>query len=107
MEVTPSHLLSSTLRLLTHPEISDLQLLENQLRDLGNRKRRGEIQGPSWTDEQGDQTRSALLELYEDVVVSDTSVAASRGLDDKIWNLVFYSRIEELRNVYRKVLMTL
>ncbi|KAJ3050251.1 Protein smg5, partial [Rhizophlyctis rosea] len=69
---------------------------------MGTRKRRGEIQGPIWTDEQGDQIRSSLLELYEDIVLADTSLAATRGLDDKIWNLVFYPRIEELRNAYRK-----
>ncbi|KAI9204919.1 uncharacterized protein BJ171DRAFT_504084 [Polychytrium aggregatum] len=46
--------------------------------------------------------RLCLLEIYEDIVTSDPASASSKGLNDRIWNLGFYSRIEVLRNAMRK-----
>ena len=83
--------------------ISDIQTLENRLKELGAHRRRDKSSQPTADDEEGDQTRACLLELYEDVLVSEPSLAVSRGLEDKMWNMVFYTRIEELRNIVRKV----
>ncbi|RKO92985.1 hypothetical protein BDK51DRAFT_35286 [Blyttiomyces helicus] len=80
---------------------NEAQTLERTLRDHDARKRIARTTHPPF-DPEGDTLRLCLRELHEDALLADPALAAARGTDEKLWNLVFYARIEELRALVGK-----
>ncbi|KAJ3217081.1 Protein smg7 [Dinochytrium kinnereticum] len=82
----------------------EAQVLEKQLSEWETNKRRERT--ITLKDGFSEKLRIALLEIYEDMLTSDGITAyAGKNLDDRLWNVVFYSRIEELRSVIGKFQM--
>ncbi|KAI8995163.1 hypothetical protein BC832DRAFT_596061 [Gaertneriomyces semiglobifer] len=79
---------------------SEAQTLERTLRSLDAKKR--QRKSFSLDDAEERILRTCLLEIYEDLIICDPVSAAAKAVDDKIWNLVFYTRIEELRSLVRR-----
>ncbi|KAI8590705.1 hypothetical protein BDZ88DRAFT_84347 [Geranomyces variabilis] len=52
--------------------------------------------------QQSHEHRICLQKTLQDIVLLDPTFAAGKGVDDKIWGLVFYPRIEELRSELRR-----
>ncbi|KAI8819308.1 uncharacterized protein EV422DRAFT_598628 [Fimicolochytrium jonesii] len=79
---------------------SEAALLEASLKNSERRKRQ-KLHPPQETgplDAEGRTLRLSLLQIYEDLIILDPILAWSKGVDDKIWNLVFHSAIHQLRS---------
>ncbi|KAI8847218.1 hypothetical protein BC829DRAFT_250719 [Chytridium lagenaria] len=92
----------------THKEVesfwTEVQHLEKQLNDHETLKR--QARKITLKDSHSDQLRLSLLEIYDDLLTSDAlHHLPAKNLDDRLWNAVFYSRIEELRSVIGKFRM--
>ncbi|KAJ3328329.1 Protein smg7 [Blyttiomyces sp. JEL0837] len=58
----------------------------------------------SLVDNASEALRLCLLEIYEDIFVMDSTLTClkEKNLDDVLWNVIFYSRISELRAIISK-----
>ncbi|TPX63158.1 hypothetical protein SpCBS45565_g06822 [Spizellomyces sp. 'palustris'] len=79
---------------------SEAQSFERALREHELRKR--QQRSLALVDTEAGRLRLCLLELYEDLIVVEPTFAAAKNIDDKLWNVVFYVRLEELRSLIRK-----
>ncbi|KAJ3166223.1 hypothetical protein HDU88_003446 [Geranomyces variabilis] len=89
---------------------SEAAILERSLRELDKTRtalvRQQRLGQPTpelqTLRQQSDELRICLQKTLQDIVLLDPTFAAGKGVDDKIWGLVFYPRIEELRSELRR-----
>ncbi|KAJ3105262.1 Protein smg7 [Phlyctochytrium planicorne] len=82
----------------------EAQSIERNLSDWETNKRKE--RKITLKDGYSEKLRLALLEIYEDILLSEYIGAfMNKSVDDRLWNAVFYSRIEELRSIIGKFQM--
>ncbi|TPX54472.1 hypothetical protein PhCBS80983_g05917 [Powellomyces hirtus] len=96
------------------PPLTDLQFigqydsealaLERTLRDADQQRRAQARRNKQivLNDSAAKNLRLCLLKCLEDLMVLDPVFASGKNVEEKIWNLVFYNYIEELRGAIRK-----
>ncbi|KXS21122.1 hypothetical protein M427DRAFT_311755 [Gonapodya prolifera JEL478] len=87
--------------------LRDIAREEAALKDFETRARAGGQGRKGGSGEDGAlaqqiyDSRCILEALYEDVILSDPHTADMRGIEDRLWTVVFYARVDELRAVIK------